>query len=697
LHALPNYFGGGEDAPRGVNMQILTSDGEMDLGEVGVTEQTTFEIDIEIDPDNGSFSPQTVVAIGTEATVISRSAGDPATVTLEVRPTAGAINRNVQVDEPADWPERNVTATFDADAVLILNVVEVGGSEVDEMQGVTITTNAQMFSPPQYQPPEGNSAPQIVVDLAAPHFRTDGSTVNTGKFKAFLPDRLLNSWGVTDPSRLTVTAPTSGGTLSITEVSNGVRVELTGYHYSSGSAVISVNDSADTPNGTDDRANNQPGPSGSPPARFAAFQATRSLGGNQAEPASLAGKLRVESMFHDATEVTLTTNISTEYTLNLTVTAANATNVTFYLQQQAVEALQDIDNVTMYLDDERRNFYVDQKAGAGNSPWIAFEVDHFSTRTVSFVAENDTQSPTPAFAISPEQPTVNESVTFDASDASDPDGSIESYEWDFDGDGTTDATGEVVSHAFATAGDHAVTLTVTDDQGATNSTTQTVTVTDPSTRPSERTVSLTPKTHTTATNTTVTYEITLTAAVGGVGAFSNLTVDVSDPAVAELTAISTDVSAGANSGVYAGGASAYVNVPFGGDTADSGTVTLATVEVRANATGTVTLNLTITGDIAMENGTLYQIDTVADGTLTVTSGPDVPAVVGSDPPRNTDDDPQLEDVNGNERLDIGDVQALFANRNGDAIKNNVDAFDFNGNDRIDIGDIQALFSELRAG
>jgi hypothetical protein len=55
--------------------------------------------------------------------------------------------------------------------------------------------------------------------------------------------------------------------------------------------------------------------------------------------------------------------------------------------------------------------------------------------------------------------------TFDGGGSSDPDGSITSYGWDF-GDGTS-AGGAVASHAYAAVGGFTVTLTVTDNGGAT--------------------------------------------------------------------------------------------------------------------------------------------------------------------------------------------------------------------------------------
>ncbi len=69
------------------------------------------------------------------------------------------------------------------------------------------------------------------------------------------------------------------------------------------------------------------------------------------------------------------------------------------------------------------------------------------------------------------------SCNFDGSASSDSDGSIVSYSWNF-GDGNTDS-GVSVSHTYAAGGDFTVGLTVTDDGGATNTSSRTVTVVDP--------------------------------------------------------------------------------------------------------------------------------------------------------------------------------------------------------------------------
>lgn len=66
-------------------------------------------------------------------------------------------------------------------------------------------------------------------------------------------------------------------------------------------------------------------------------------------------------------------------------------------------------------------------------------------------------------------------LSVNGSGSSDPDGTIASYAWNF-GDGGT-ATGATASRTYAAAGSYNVSLTVTDNKGATNTKTQAVTVT----------------------------------------------------------------------------------------------------------------------------------------------------------------------------------------------------------------------------
>jgi PKD repeat protein len=86
------------------------------------------------------------------------------------------------------------------------------------------------------------------------------------------------------------------------------------------------------------------------------------------------------------------------------------------------------------------------------------------------------QAPTAAFSASATSITAGGSVGFDGSASKDPDGTIAKYEWDFDGDGTFDAQGAAVSHAYGSAGSFQARLRVTDDDGRTASATKTIAV-----------------------------------------------------------------------------------------------------------------------------------------------------------------------------------------------------------------------------
>ncbi len=67
-------------------------------------------------------------------------------------------------------------------------------------------------------------------------------------------------------------------------------------------------------------------------------------------------------------------------------------------------------------------------------------------------------------------------VGFDASGSYDPNGTIVHYEWDFENDGSPDANGVIAGHVYTESGQHTAKLTVTDNDGLTDSTTVPITV-----------------------------------------------------------------------------------------------------------------------------------------------------------------------------------------------------------------------------
>jgi parallel beta-helix repeat protein len=78
------------------------------------------------------------------------------------------------------------------------------------------------------------------------------------------------------------------------------------------------------------------------------------------------------------------------------------------------------------------------------------------------------QPPIANFSYTPHNPFVNQTITFDGSNSTDPDGNVTEYTWDFGDD--TNGTGKLSTHSYLATGNYSVTLTVQDNHGATKST-----------------------------------------------------------------------------------------------------------------------------------------------------------------------------------------------------------------------------------
>nr|QNO44379.1 hypothetical protein NMMOIOMP_00006 [Methanosarcinales archaeon ANME-2c ERB4]QNO45870.1 hypothetical protein FHFNBGNC_00006 [Methanosarcinales archaeon ANME-2c ERB4] len=71
---------------------------------------------------------------------------------------------------------------------------------------------------------------------------------------------------------------------------------------------------------------------------------------------------------------------------------------------------------------------------------------------------------------------MDQNITFDASSSTDPDGTIVEYNWNNGCENTTATSYPVINHTYVIPGSYTVTLTVTDDDGTTDTTSKIITV-----------------------------------------------------------------------------------------------------------------------------------------------------------------------------------------------------------------------------
>jgi glucose/arabinose dehydrogenase/PKD repeat protein len=117
---------------------------------------------------------------------------------------------------------------------------------------------------------------------------------------------------------------------------------------------------------------------------------------------------------------------------------------------------------------------VDLKIGPGGDLFYV-DMDDGTVHRITYTAAN--QPPTAVFTANPTNGPAPLTVSFDGTGSSDPEGNPLSYSWDLNGDGTFgDATGSTASYTYTVAGVYHPSLQVTDDHGASDVTSATITV-----------------------------------------------------------------------------------------------------------------------------------------------------------------------------------------------------------------------------
>lgn len=171
----------------------------------------------------------------------------------------------------------------------------------------------------------------------------------------------------------------------------------------------------------------------------------------------------------------LTNRVQTNTSINWTI--PEWTNGNLYQSPDISSLVQEVVNKTSWNSGGSLVFIINASGDRtsssydGNSslaPLLHVEFDENTTPT--------NEVPSVSFTSSVSNLTVNFTDT-----STDSDGTIELWDWDF-GDSSNNSSVENPTHTYSTSGSYTVSLTVTDDKGATNTTTSLVSVSEPDTQ-----------------------------------------------------------------------------------------------------------------------------------------------------------------------------------------------------------------------
>lgn len=115
--------------------------------------------------------------------------------------------------------------------------------------------------------------------------------------------------------------------------------------------------------------------------------------------------------------------------------------------------------------------------------------------------------------------------------------------------------------------------------------------------------------------------------------------------------------------------------PVGVTVAETNTTGEFAVQVPTGSYDVIAFNESAASEV--QSVTVSEQPTTVSLSLSVPDS-SIPPITGSNPPANVDDDPLLEDIDGNGQVDIFDALVYYNNRNSETIENNPKQFDFDG-------------------
>jgi YVTN family beta-propeller protein len=265
-------------------------------------------------------------------------------------------------------------------------------------------------------------------------------------------------------------------------------------------------------------------------------------------------------------------------------------------------------------------------------------------------------------------------------------GSPTSWHWDF-GDGS-DSTEQNPTHTYIEEGIYTVNLTVSNATG-TGSKLATIDVSSGSVE--SAVLSFNPQTIKVLPGYSQDVQIMIDEVPAGLSGF-NITISVSDPEIAEITAVSFPSWGQLPKNSTLPSSSIWIktidleNEVHPGDT----NVSLGTITLTGKMEGTSDISIQKTM-ISDDNGSLIN-PAVNTGKINVVILPAFPGYANLPSDLNQDD--LYEDINGNGMLDFNDVVAFYNNM--DWIEENalLEFFDYNKNGLIDFDDVVELYDLL---
>lgn len=196
-------------------------------------------------------------------------------------------------------------------------------------------------------------------------------------------------------------------------------------------------------------------------------------------------------------------------------------------------------------------------------------------------------------------------------------GTVTSYAWDFNNDGTTDSTVQNPTNSYATPGTYTVKLTVTGPGGSDDETkTSYITVSD------APTISVTPATQSFPLATTYDYQIVMNGAPNGLAGY-DFVVSLTNTDIAEITTVVYPTWAGTKKTGALPADSVKVSAvdDNNGVSAGATNVLLATITIRGDSTGTTPITVSAVNMDADSDGAITPV--CSPGGATVAS-PDLP-------------------------------------------------------------------------